>query len=148
MFKRDESDTWSQQAYLKASSTTGGARNFGWSVSLSGDTLAVGATLEASAATGVNGDEDISTFVAPKSGAVYVFTRDASESWSQQAYLKASNTGANDQFGWSVAIDDAYLVVGANSESSQATGVNGDQTDNNATSAGAAYVFERDAFGS
>ncbi|MBK8432934.1 MAG: hypothetical protein IPL28_17290 [Chloroflexi bacterium] len=27
--------------------------------------------------------------------------------WSQQAYLKASNTGSFDYFGWSVAVDGA-----------------------------------------
>jgi len=32
---------------------------------------------------------------------------------AQQAYLKASNTGANDQFGWSVAVSGGTVVVGS-----------------------------------
>jgi len=44
---------------------------FGRSVSLSGDTLAVGAPFEASNATGVNGNQADNG--APYSGAVYVF---------------------------------------------------------------------------
>src|SRR5581483_1146048 len=90
--------TWSQQAYLKASNT-GVSDYFGYSVSLSGDTLAVGAPGESSNATGVNGDQLNDS--AENSGAVYVFTR-SSGTWSQQAYLKASNTEAFDEFGGSV----------------------------------------------
>ena len=62
---------------------------------------------------------------------------------SQQAYLKASNTGADDWFGWSVAVSGDTVVVGAESEDSSATGVDGNQADNSAAEAGAAYVFVR-----
>src|SRR6476661_470245 len=44
----------------------------------------------------------------------------------QQGYLKASNTNANDQFGYLIAISGDTLVVGAPQEGSNATGVNGD----------------------
>jgi hypothetical protein len=51
----------------------------------------VGALAEDSSATGVNGNQtDNST---AWSGAAYVFVRDGT-TWTQQAYLKASNTGA------------------------------------------------------
>ena len=131
--------TWSQQAYLKASNTD--ARdNFGYSVSLSGDTLAVGADGESSNATGVNGSQSDNS--ASKSGAVYVFTRSGT-TWSQQAYLKASNTGAYDQFGDSVSLSGDTLAVGADGEDSSATGVNGSQSDNSVSNSGAVYVFTR-----
>jgi acyl-[acyl carrier protein]--UDP-N-acetylglucosamine O-acyltransferase len=130
---------WSQQAYLKASNT-GVNDFFGWSVALSGDTLAVGAHQEASAATDVNGDQ--SSNAAENSGAVYVFTRSGG-AWSQQAYLKASNTDATDYFGFSVALSGDTLAVGARSEGSAATGVNGDQSSNAALNSGAVYVFTR-----
>ena len=61
----------------------------------------------------------------------------------QQAYLKASNTEGSDEFGRSVAISGDTVVVGAWQEDSNATGVNGTQSDNSATNAGAAYVFVR-----
>ncbi len=76
-----------------------------------------------------------------QSGAAYVFVRNGSN-WTQQAYLKASNTGAGDEFGWSVAISGDTIVVGAPFEDSNATGVNGNQN-NNVASSGAAYVFVR-----
>ncbi len=132
---------WSQEAYLKASNTDSNDY-FGTSVSLSGDTLAVGAYQESSAATGVNGDQ--SSNAASGSGAVYLFTRSAGV-WSQQAYLKASNTGAGDYFGASVALAGDTLAVGAHSESSAAVGVNGDQSSNAAEASGAVYVFTRSA---
>ena len=60
---------------------------------------------------------------------------------TQQAYLKASNTGENDWFGRSVAVSGDTVVVSAEGEDSNATGVNGNQADNSAYGAGAAYVF-------
>jgi len=110
----------------------------------------VSAIAEASAATGVNGDQtDNST---PEAGAVYVFTRDGGGVWTQQAYVKASNTepgGFGDRFGSSVTLSDNgnTLAVSAIAEASAATGVNGDQTDNSAPFAGAVYVFTRDTGG-
>lgn len=131
--------TWAQQAYLKASNT-GAFDNFGISVSISGDSAAVGARGEDSNATGVNGNQAGNS--APASGAAYVFVR-ASATWSQQAYLKASNTGSSDGFGSSLAMSGDTVVVGALDEASNATGIDGDQTDNSASSSGAAYIFIR-----
>ena len=136
--------SWKQQAYLKASNTDA-SDQFGYSVSISGDTIVVGAIGEASSYTGVNpdnGQEDDSQTYA---GAAYVFVREAG-AWHQQAYLKASNAQTNDEFGYSVAISGDTIVVGALAESSVFAGVNGtpaDQADNMASYAGAAYVFAR-----
>ncbi|MFZ1702184.1 MAG: hypothetical protein WBO10_11370 [Pyrinomonadaceae bacterium] len=128
-----------QQAYLKASNTNGDDR-FGWSVAVSGDTVVIGANLEDSNATGVNGDQSNNS--ATLSGAAYVFTRNAT-TWSQQAYLKASNTAVSDQFGSAVAVSGDTIVIGATGEDSNAIGVNGDQSNNSAANSGAAYVFTR-----
>jgi hypothetical protein len=139
---RHTGTAWEQEAYLKASNTGADVYgdNFGVSVGLAGDILAVGAHGEASAATGVNGNQDDNS--APGSGAVYVFRRSGS-TWEQEAYLKASNAEAGDFFGLRLALSGDVLAVGADSEASAATGVNGDQTDNSATSRGAVYVFRR-----
>ena len=129
--------------YFKASNTEKGDE-FGYVVSLSsdGNTLAVGAPTEDSAATGVNGDETADSTIL--SGAVYVFYRSGT-TWRQQAYLKASNTNAADHFGSAVSLssDGNTLAVGAYGEGSSATGIAGDQTDNSANNAGAVYVFSR-----
>src|SRR5262249_39818112 len=72
----------------------------------------------------------------------YVFVR-SGVTWTQQAYLKASNTGNFDSFGMSTAISGETVVVGAPFESSNATGVNGNQGNNSAPYSGAPYAFAR-----
>ena len=131
--------TWSQEAYLKASNSDAGDR-FGISTSLSGNTVVIGAFQEDSPATGVNGNQNLN--LAGDSGAAYVFVRSGT-TWIQEAYLKASNTDAFDNFGFSVAASGDVVVVGAWREDSNATGVNGNPGDNSASDAGAAYVFVR-----
>src|SRR5687767_6946194 len=124
---------WVQQAYVKASNA-GQSDLFGMNVALNadGNTLAVAAPWESSAATGVNGNQNDDSL--PQAGAAYVFTR-SGESWSQQAYIKASNTGRRDesdpfadgdQFGFSLALsgDGNTVAVGATTEDSAATGIN------------------------
>src|SRR5688572_2164602 len=145
-------DSWTQQAYLKPSNPQSGAE-FGHYVALSadGNTLAVSAYWEASNATGVNGNQQDESI--PQAGAVYVFAR-AGSAWSQQAYVKASNTGEagtadtfgeGDQFGFSLALsaDGATMAIGALTEDSGASGIDGNQADNGAAAAGAVYVFTR-----
>ena len=170
--------TWTEQAYIKASNT-GGIDLFGWSVALSGDTLAVGAPGEDSSASdsgavyvftrsgstwteqayikasntgefdlfgesvALSGDTLVvgARFEDTGSGAVYVFTRSGS-TWTEQAYIKASNTGEGDQFGWSVALSGDTLAVGAPGENSSSTGV-GSLPNEGASDSGAVYVFTR-----
>ena len=150
-------NVWEQQAYLKASNGEAGD-NFGHKVALNGDgnTLVVTAPREDSAAIGVDsalqGDNS-----ATDSGAAYVFVRDmASAVWTQQAYLKASNTQAGDEFGGTlyspasgtsgtigISTDGNTIVIGAPGEGGLVSGLQVDQTDDNGGDNGAAYVFIR-----
>ena len=127
------------EAYVKASNT-GTGDGFGSSVAVDGNTLVVGAPSEDSNATGINGNQANNS--ASGSGAVYVFTR-SNGVWTQQAYLKASNTGVQDHFGTSVALSGETLAVGAPDEDSNAMGINGNQSDNSAENSGAVYIFTR-----
>ena len=127
---------WAQEAYLKASNPDPGDQ-FGFAVAIDVDTAVVSTRFEASAAQGVDGDQSDDS--APNAGAVYVFVRE-NGAWSQQAYLKASNAEAEDRFGFAVALEGDTLVVGAIDESSGATTVDGDQSDNSVEAAGAVYV--------
>jgi trimeric autotransporter adhesin len=141
LFRRSDSvdAEWAQAAYVKASNA-GADDRFGYSVSLVGDRMAVGAFGEASAAKGVNGDQ--SDDAAYGSGAVYVFRR-VDGGWQQEAYIKASNTAAGDQFGYSVSLWGDTLVVGAPREDGRSAGVGGDDTDCCVADSGAVYVFRR-----
>jgi hypothetical protein len=124
-------NVWTQEAYVKLSHP--GSQSFtgssGFPLAFDGTTLAIGAG-DSNCARGFNptlGSNDCGS-----SGAVYLFTRTAS-SWSQRAYVKATNTDAYDFFGSSVAVTGNTLVVGAPTEDSCATGINGNQNDNRCT---------------
>jgi len=156
IFNRDKGN-WIQQAYLKPQEafiklTNGHYTHFGSSVSLSenGNTVAIGAPWDDSNAIGINqeGSTEYKDRV-DKSGAAYVFVRDGSV-WTQQAYIKASNRGLQDEFGNAVSIsaDGNTLAVGAPGEASNATGVSYDgtgETNNSASNSGAVYVYVRSA---
>jgi len=86
--------SWSLQQRLIASDASAGA-SFGRSITLDGNTLAVGAQL-------ANGG----------TGAAYVFTRSGS-TWSEQQKLVGSDSAANDFFGDSIGLSGDRLVVGA-----------------------------------
>ncbi|RKI51147.1 DUF11 domain-containing protein [Corallococcus sp. AB004] len=86
--------TWCEQAKLTISDPVAG-RYFGESVALSDDTALVGARSNVSYA-----------------GSAYVFVRSGT-TWSEQAKLTASDSGAPDLFGFSVAISGDTAVVGA-----------------------------------
>jgi trimeric autotransporter adhesin len=134
------SNVWSQQAYLKAANADASDR-FGTSVAIDGETAIVGAYREDGAATGAGGNGTSNG--ADDSGAAYVFQRETG-GWEQQAYLKASNTGVDDFFGWSVDLDGDRAIVGAYGESSSATGINGDGDNDLAVRSGAAYLYFRE----
>ncbi len=136
-----DGQSWSQEAYLKASNT-GHEDWFGSRLELSGDgnTLVAGAQLEDSNATGINGEQDDDS--AQEAGVAYLFTRE-NGIWTQRAYIKGSNTEAYDEFGSTLSLsrDGRLLAIGARGEDSGATGIDGDQTDNSVTEAGAVYLF-------
>jgi alpha-tubulin suppressor-like RCC1 family protein len=94
--------TWSQQAKLTADDSRFGDR-FGCSVSISGDTVLVGAEYYDMVFTA-----DRFTY---NSGSAYVFAR-AGTTWSQQAKLVTRNDGQGMRFGYSVAIDGDTALVG------------------------------------
>lgn len=124
-------------SYLKAPNGEA-SDQFGFSVTLSGDGawLAMGARFEDSNST-TNPDNNL----LADSGAVYVFSRETT-GWAFHSYVKASNPGSEDYFGYSVALDGDgdVLVVGANGEDSNDSL---DPTNNTLTNAGAVYVYER-----
>ena len=129
--------------YVKASNAEQGDF-FGKTVAVSGTAVAVGAPNEDSCSKGVNqigNNNDCG-----QSGAVYIF-RKTGATWSEEAYIKASNSNDGAHFGSSVAMENDLLVVGAEGEKSCADGVNGDENDVMCNRAGAVYVFRRDAAG-
>jgi len=128
---------WSAHTYIKGSNNEYEDR-FGTSVALTsaGDAVAIGSPSEDSSATGIEGNETLEDALG--SGAAYLY-RLSGGTWTQQSYVKASNTDANDAFGTAIAVssDAATLVVGATGEAS----TNNDPNDDTAAAAGAAYLY-------
>jgi hypothetical protein len=118
VFSRNYWGNWSEVAKLTASDWAPGD-NFGYAVSVDGDTAVIGAAYKDSN-------------VGQGSGAAYIFTRNQTGSWSEVAKLTASDATAYDSFGSSVSVDGNTAVVGA---------------DNMDYATGAAYVFIRNKFG-
>ena len=106
---------WTQEAKLVASDRAA-EDLFGHSVSISGDTVLIGA----------RDDDDKGS----QSGSAYVFFRSGT-TWTQQEKLTASDGGIEDLFGYSVSIDGNTAVVGACFD------------DTEAIDAGSVYVFTR-----
>ena len=109
--------SWTEQQKLTA---VDGAANdyFGWSVSISGETLVIGAY-----------DADIGA--SQNQGSCYVFVR-SNSIWTLQSKLTASDGAASDNFGISVAISGETIIVGANGDDN---GTNNQQ--------GSVYIFVR-----
>jgi FG-GAP repeat len=132
---------WSQQAFIKATNTRLNDQ-FAWALALSrdGNTLAVGAHLEDSGATGLNGNQEDAS--AEDSGAVYVYVRSGT-TWTPASYVKPSNTRASAEFGISLALngDGKVLAVGAFKDGGGGTGVNPARSAKPSVESGAAYVY-------
>ena len=92
---------------------------FGISIAVDGDIAVVGARQDDT-----------------RNGSAYVFTK-VSGVWSQAAKLTASDGAADDEFGYSVAVDGDTIVVGAHQN----------DADTNDNDEGAAYVFTKPALG-
>lgn len=142
VFVRDGGGGWSHEARLYAGNADP-FDVFGKSVSLTGDgaLLAVGAIWENGDGDGFGADPSDNT--ADNAGAVYLFRKEAGQ-WLQIEYLKAPNSGANDEFGRSVGLarNGTALAVGAQGEASAGAGPNGEMPeDDGAPSAGAVYVY-------
>lgn len=148
---RREGNTWIHEAYLKASNADAGD-SFGCAngtgkggtiaISSDGTTVAVGAQREQGASRVINTGEGDNS--ASGAGAVYVFVREGTI-WRQEAYLKSTNLDAGDRFGNAVALssDGNRLAVGAFGEKSNSTMIEMGASDNSASTAGAAYIFDR-----
>jgi uncharacterized repeat protein (TIGR01451 family) len=90
--------TWNPQQELLASDGVAGGE-FGFSVSVSGDTALVGAR---------SGDAP----AAPQSGAAYAYVRSGT-AWTEQPKLVAPDAATGDAFGFSIALDGDQAAVGA-----------------------------------
>lgn len=117
-------DNWGLVTKLDASLYAGDSDHFGQTVAISGDTIVVSAYYA-----------DHGIYV--HAGAAYVFTRNrfGANQWGMASRLVADDAEGGERFGWSVAVDNDTIIVGAPLETVSGYGD------------GAAYVFERNQGG-
>ncbi len=115
---------WSPAATLTASNADGADR-FGFSLTLSGERLVVGAICEDSQA-GQAADDNSAT----QTGAAYVFTRQTDGQWQQETILKPTDAKAHDLFGYRLKLIGDTLIASAPLK------------DKPARDAGGAYIFQ------
>jgi len=134
IFEKDVSGNWVEVQKIVASDRAANDY-FGWSVSISGDYLVVGAYQE---------DEDeLGANTMTSSGSAYVFERDLSGVWVEVQKLVASDRAGGDSFGYSVSISSDLtnvdnIVIGAFGEDEDEVGAN------TMSNAGSAYIYNRD----
>ena len=121
VYEKDANGIWGSEQQLTASDGVAGD-HFGYSVSISGDQLVVGAW---------GGDDDN----GESSGSVYVYEKDVDGTWGNEQKLTPSDGTGGDEFGYSVSISGDQLVVGARND------------DDNGESSGSVYAYEKDANG-
>lgn len=132
IYEKNVSGQWIETQKIVASDRNNGD-NFGYSVAISGDYIAVGAWKEDENSIGGSTKMD--------AGSVYIFERDASGVWNEVQKIVASDRAIQDLFGHTLSIDGNYLLVGALFEDEDENGMN------TMTDSGSAYLFERDASG-
>ena len=119
-----------QEAYIKSVNRPNTNMTFGVSVQIEDDSIAVGASYEKSKQRTITNGATAASDSTAYNGAVYVYTRDNTSSWSQQAYIKPSNAQQTaayaTYFGFNISLENNTLAVGALGDgSSQTTITNG-----------------------
>ncbi|MBN4077608.1 T9SS type A sorting domain-containing protein [bacterium AH-315-C20] len=132
IYERDADGVWNEVQKIVASDR-GLNDEFGYAVSLSGDYAVIGARWEDQDASGG------STMF--NSGSAYVFERNSGGTWVEVQKIVTSDRAISDEFGSTVSISGDYLIIGAEDEDEDVSG------SGTLTSAGSAYIFERDGGG-
>ncbi|MGB1039463.1 MAG: hypothetical protein ACPGVD_01170, partial [Flavobacteriales bacterium] len=132
VYERNSSGFWVEKQKLVASDRDAYA-HFGNSVSISGNQLIIGASEEEKNASGVN--------LLRNAGASYIFERNAGGIWIEKQKIVNIDRAAYDGFGTSVSISGNQVVVGADNEDDDTSGMNP------IFAAGSAYVFQKNKNG-
>jgi predicted Ser/Thr protein kinase len=145
LYGNNNGSSWTERAYIKLRNRYAND-NFGYSVSLSGITVAVGSywKSETRCCGGVWSAGCLPASGAgsscQKSGSVFTFKHTAGQ-WMEVAMLKANEPESQDEFGAAVALQNGTLIVGAPKSDS----CTGQESDNGCTDAGSAFIAQADS---
>ncbi|MDB4089417.1 gliding motility-associated C-terminal domain-containing protein, partial [Flavobacteriales bacterium] len=127
VYSKDGTGNWSQQQKIVASDRDG-SDEFGFSVSISGNKILVGANKEDHDASGGNS--------ASGAGSAYLYELKTIGGWNQISKIVASDRQSSDLFASSVSLDGNTMIFGASGEDHDTSGLN------SMSDAGSAYIFE------
>jgi len=119
VFEKDAQGTWVEVQKLMGNATTEAAQ-YGWDTDIQSNIIMV-------SAPHIFGFEP---------GEVYFYKKDTNGSWVEDQIVLGNDTVGEDFYGWSVAMHEQQLIVGAPWEDHDANG--GDEIDR----AGSAYIFD------
>lgn len=132
IYERDAGGTWNLMQKICASDRDY-ADEFGWSVSISGNSLVVGARADADSILGGS-----SVF---RAGSAYLFQKDAGGTWVETQKIVAPDREVSDNFGYAVSISGNKLAVSAPYDDKDAQGAN------LMLNAGSLYLYQEDGNG-
>lgn len=145
VFELDSLGSWRLDQIIKAPKPSAGSR-FGTAVAMFGNTLAISAPQEDSAASGVTLSDGTDASLspqadglAPNSGIVYLYERQSFDpAWRQVAYIKPQLNepgldGFDDAFGRRLALSETTLAISAHRDDGSVNQVN----------SGSVYLYER-----
>lgn len=132
IFQRQSDGSWLESEILLASDRQPNVPDyFGWSVAITESYALVGSPQD---------DEDSNNEDSlENAGSVYIFERNADNSWTEVQKIVANQRGKNDEFGESVDLSGNIAIVGSSSENSDETQINF------LDDAGSAYIFQKNA---
>lgn len=125
----ESNNTWEEAAKLSLTNKVA-SDWFGWSVAIKGDYIVVGSHQR-------DPLNLAGTATVSNAGAAYIFKKNGN-AWNLLQEIVASDRAASDLFGYAVAINNDYVIVGAYQEDAPNSDLN--PTSNNA---GAAYIFKK-----
>jgi hypothetical protein len=139
---RWKNDEWALEARLEPTNRLLWRSHFGVSLSISGDTIAIGA----SGATGC-ADEKAEDGLLPGRGAVYIANRHET-GWNVDACLSPAGSDPLEAFGYNLGLSgDRLAVAGPWDSETTPCDLNADIFDLDWHNCGAAYLFHRDEQG-
>ncbi len=128
VYENNGDGTWSEMQKLVPSDRAEGSY-FGYSVSISGSNIIVGAYGNSEDENGIN--------TVSYAGAAYIFSyNSATGNWEEVNKIVASDRASRDYFGYAVAISGEFAIVSAASDDEDENG------ENTLSAAGSVYVFK------
>jgi hypothetical protein len=128
IFERNIYGNWNPVKKISSSDREAGD-NFGLSTAIYGNHTAIGSPAENTDSLFANPE--------PYAGSVYIFRRNSLGTWMQNQKISAPDRDDEDKFGYSIALNKDFMVIGASEDEHDTLHLNA------MNEAGSAYIYEK-----